>query len=201
MRIGERIHKKRIEAGLTLQEVGNRIGASRQTVSRYETGVISDIPSDRIEALARALSTTPAYLMGWEKEKTSLFSASAPNSQPGMVRVPRLGQIACGEPILAVEEHQIYDLVPDHIKCDFTLECKGDSMTGARINDGDIVYIRRQPDVDNGEIACVLIDDEVTLKKVYRYPGSVQLVAANPCPILYLSKTYAKWAFCATYKL
>lgn len=59
MRIGERIHKKRIEAGLTLQEVGNRIGASRQTVSRYETGVISDIPSDRIEALARALSTTP----------------------------------------------------------------------------------------------------------------------------------------------
>lgn len=66
--IGDNIKKKRKEHDLTLEEVANKIGISRQTLSRYETGIIGNIPSDKIEALAKSLHTTPAYLMGWEDE-------------------------------------------------------------------------------------------------------------------------------------
>ncbi len=98
------------------------------------------------------------------------------------VHKPRLGAIACGQPILAVEETDTFDQVPQHIECDFTLLCRGDSMINARIFDGDIVYIRSQPEVENGEIAAVRIGDEATLKKVYYTPGSdrITLQACNP---------------------
>ena len=101
---------------------------------------------------------------------------------PQMVKKPRLGTIACGKPVLAVEEADQWDLVPVGIDCDFTLECKGDSMINARIFPGDIVYIKSQPVVDNGEIAAVLIGEEATLKKVYYTPGSNRIVlqACNP---------------------
>ena len=101
---------------------------------------------------------------------------------PRTYKVPLLGTIACGEPILAQENIDTYVNVPDDIKCDFTLRCKGDSMIGARIYDGDIVYIRQQPDVENGEIAAVLIDGietEATLKRVYKGDGQITLMAAN----------------------
>ena len=98
---------------------------------------------------------------------------------PQMVKKPRLGVIACGEPILAAENIDDYDLVPENINCDFTLLCKGDSMINARINDGDIVYIREQPQVENGEIAAVLIDNEATLKRVYIYKDKVVLQPEN----------------------
>ena len=119
--------------------------------------------------------------MGWT-DSTDFDISSIPgiNPLPKMVKKPRLGTIACGEPILAVENIEDYDDVPDDIKCDFTLICKGDSMINARINDGDIVYIRKQEQVDNGEIAAVLIDNEATLKRVYVYSNKVVLQPENP---------------------
>ena len=89
--------------------------------------------------------------------------------------------IACGEPILAEENIEGYVKAPAYCEGSFALRCKGDSMTGARIMDGDIVIIRQQPDVDDGDIAAVLIEDEATLKRVYKMPDRLILRAENPC--------------------
>ena len=99
---------------------------------------------------------------------------------PQTVKKPRLGAIACGKPILAVENISEYDDVPITIHCDFTLLCKGDSMIDSRIWDGDVVYIRQQPEVENGEIAAVRIGEEATLKKVYYNGRRIILRACNP---------------------
>lgn len=94
--------------------------------------------------------------------------------------IPLVGNIACGEPILAEENIEGYVKAPAYCEGSFALRCKGDSMTGARILDGDIVIIRQQSDIDDGEIAAVLIEDEATLKRVYKMPGRLVLRAENP---------------------
>lgn len=106
---------------------------------------------------------------------------------PATYTVPLLGAIACGEPILAAENIEDNVEVPEHLHADFALRCKGDSMINARIHDGDIVYIRQQPAVNNGEIAAVLIGDEATLKRVYVYEDHVVLQPENPAyePLVY----------------
>ena len=100
---------------------------------------------------------------------------------PKMVKRPRLGVISCGDPIMSEENFDGYDDVPEHINCDFTLTCEGDSMIGARICDGDTVYIKQQPTVENGQIAAVLIEgSEKLLKRVYITEASIILQAENP---------------------
>lgn len=99
---------------------------------------------------------------------------------PKFKKVPLIGAIACGEPILAVENIDSYINMAEDINADFALKCKGDSMINARIFDGDYVYIRTQEDVDDGEIAAVLIGDEATLKRVHKYPGKLVLSSCNP---------------------
>ena len=91
-----------------------------------------------------------------------------------------LGNIACGEPILAEENIEEYIGIDAKANVDFALRCKGDSMINARIFDGDIVYIKQQSDVDDGEIAAVLVGTEATLKKVYKYENKVVLRPCNP---------------------
>ena len=91
-----------------------------------------------------------------------------------------MGEIACGEPIFANEEYETYMDLDTDIQADFVLKAKGDSMVNARIFDGDIVFIRQQPDVNDGEIAAVIIDDEATLKRVYKYENHISLNAENP---------------------
>lgn len=99
---------------------------------------------------------------------------------PSFHKVPRLGVIACGDPILAEENIEGYDDIPDYIRADFTLVCHGDSMINARIFDGDIVCIRQCPTVDSGSIAAVLIDDEATLKRVLIFEDHIILQPENP---------------------
>ncbi len=109
---------------------------------------------------------------------------------PKTSKVPLVGAIACGEPILAAENIEGEVDVPERIHADFALRCKGDSMINARIHDGDIVYIRQQPAVNNGEIAAVLIGDEATLKRVYVYEDHVVLQPENPSyePLVYFGE-------------
>ncbi len=105
-----------------------------------------------------------------------------------MKTVPLVGTIACGQPITAIEEEVGERVeVPEHVHADFALRCKGDSMINARIFDGDIVYIRQQPEVENGEIAAVRIDNEATLKRVRLLPDRIILEPANPVydPLVY----------------
>lgn len=181
MKMGDKIRFHRQRKHLTLDEVASKVGVSRQTMSRYETGVINNIPSDKLEKIAEVLDITPAYIMGWE-ESGGLPANVLPIPKTKMV--PRVGEIACGEPILAKENLEGYDEVPEYVKCDFTLICKGDSMINARIFDGDVVCIRQQPEVESGEIAAVLIDGEfekeATLKRVKIFPDHIVLEPENP---------------------
>ena len=106
---------------------------------------------------------------------------------PTMKRIPLIGSIACGAPILAEEHIEDYVDLPGHIRADFSLTCKGDSMINARIFDGDIVYIRQQETVENGEIAAVLIGTEATLKRVRLFDDHIVLEPENPMykPLVY----------------
>lgn len=183
--LSAKIKELRRARGLTLEELAELVGTSRQTIHRYENGVISNIPPEKIEALANALDTTPARLMGWDGSR-----AYASGSYTGK-RLPMLGEIACGEPIYASEEYGVSIPVEDGLDADFCLRAHGDSMTGARIFDGDIVFIRSQSSVDNGEIAAVIINDEATLKRVYFYPDEGKLILSpeNPkyAPLVYVN--------------
>lgn len=180
MSIGKRIKEIRISKNITQDELALKIGTTKQTIYKYENEIVTNIPSQKIELISNALNTTPDYLMGWSDKSTDdLYSIPGINPIPKTYKRPRLGTIACGEPILAEENIETYDDIPDNIKCDFTLVCKGDSMINARINDSDIVYIKQQSQVDNGEIAAVLIDNEATLKRVYIYEDKVVLQPEN----------------------
>ena len=189
--IYKRLKEMRKAKGLTLEKLAAEIGTSKQTVQRYETGIISNIPRDKVEALAKALDTTPAVLMGWQDSSVN-FSSFNNISAISTKRIPILGSIACGEPIYAEEEHESYVSTDSTLDADFCLRARGDSMIGARIYDGDIVFIRAQDAVDNGEIAAVIINDEATLKRVYYYPDEGKLVLSpeNPKypPLLYIGE-------------
>ena len=191
MNIGHNLKKRRLTLGYTLEEVAKKVGTSKQTIHRYETGIIANIPSDKIEALAKVLQTTPAYLMGWENQpEEDIYKYKNIIPMPETKKVPLIGTIACGTPILAVENIECDVGMPENIRADFALRCKGDSMIDAHIYDGDIVYIRKQPIVDNGEIAAVIIDDEATLKRFYREGNKVTLMPCNPrfSPLVYTNE-------------
>lgn len=183
MSIGENIRRCRRDLDMTLEEVATRVGVTRATIQKYENGIINNIPSDKIELLAKALHTTPAYLMGWEvrdAETPQPLPSNITHLQP-MRKVPLVGQIACGTPILANQNIEDYIDLPGHIHADYALTCRGDSMINAGIRDGDVVYIREQPMVETGQIAAVIVDeDEATLKRFYYDGANIQLVAENP---------------------
>ena len=176
MTTGQRMKHRRKEIGLSAERVAEILNVSPATIYRYENGDIEKVPGDRLGAIAAALNTSPAYLMGWDSPE--LPSNIIP--MPEMAKIPLIGSIACGAPILAEEHIEEYIDTPKHVHADFALTCKGDSMINARIFDGDIVYIRQQSTVNNGEIAAVLIDGEATLKRVQLFEDHVSLEPENP---------------------
>lgn len=186
--LSNNLKRYRKDKRMTLEELAQLLGTSKQTIHRYETGVIANIPKERVEQLAQALGVTPAELMGWDNAKD--YSEVAGVMPVTVKRLPILGEIACGEPIYATEEHESYATASDKLDADFCLKAHGDSMTGARIYDGDIVFIRSQDAVDNGDIAAVIINDEATLKRVYYYPNEEKLILSpeNPryAPLVYV---------------
>ena len=187
--IGKRLRDLRKSKHMTLEEVAAALGTSKQTIHRYENGIIANIPHEKIVLLAKTLGTTPAELMGWEDDSQDYREITGDNPIR-IKKLPILGDIACGKPIYADESYESYAAVNGDLDADFCLRAHGDSMTGARIFDGDIVFIRSQSSVDNGEIAAVIINDEATLKRVYFYPGEGKLVLSpeNPryAPLVYI---------------
>lgn len=176
--IYERIRARRIELGLTVEELAKKMGyKDKSSISKIENGK-ADIPQSKVIAFARALNTTTAYLMGIDTAKERSIPAGF-QPLPKRDRIPRVGQIACGTPILAEENVEAYDEVPSDWHADFTLLCQGDSME-PKIKDRDIVAIHCQPMVENGEVAAVLIDGEATLKRVFLFDDHIELRAENP---------------------
>lgn len=179
LEIGERIRSRRVELGLTLDDVAFTVGVNKTTIQRYESGKITSLKMPVIQSIAEKLKVNPSWLIGKSTEK-SISSSSSWNLRPVTLKqFPMLGEIACGTPIYAREDLETYVDASAEIHADFCLTARGSSMIGAGIHDGDIVFIKEQPLVENGQIAAVIINDEVTLKRWYFYPEKKKLIL-NP---------------------
>ncbi len=179
---GKRIQTRREQLGMNLGDVAKEVGVAVSTIQRYEKGKIEKMKLPVIEAIAKALRVDPDWLLCRTEQMNPSDISSITNliPLPQTYQIPLLGEIACGSPILAEQNIEAILEVPQHIKADFALRCHGDSMIDVHIHDGDIVYIRQQPDVDNGAIAAVCIENSATLKRVYKYPDKLVLSPANP---------------------
>jgi len=191
--IAKRLKYYRAKSGYSLQDLAEKTGMSKSTLQRYETGFIKNIPLSKLKVLSEAIGCSPDELVGTDLDKSVDGSLKFDNILPiNIKKIPLLGEIACGEPIIADNAIESYVAVGTELKADFAIKAKGDSMIGARIYDGDIVFIREQPEVENGEIAAVIIEDEATLKRVYYYPQSQKLAlnAENPRyePMIYVGE-------------
>lgn len=154
------------ENRMSVRELARRSDIAQTTMNRYLT-TDTEIPVGKLESIAKALGVTPGYLMGYGMDTpyvSKLIGVIKPLSKQ---RLPILGNVACGEPIFADEHHESYVEAGNDIDADFCLLAQGDSMINARIFDGDLLFVKSQSTVDNGDVAVVLIDDEATVKRVY----------------------------------
>ena len=167
-------------------ELSRKIDVDEGTISNYKKGKYEP-KQKRTQVIANVLNVSIDWLMGADVPMEKIDNIIPLNKAR---RIPIIGEIACGEPILAQENWEDLILLPNNISADFALKCKGDSMINARINDGDVVYIKQQDQVDNGEIAAVLIDNEATLKRVYIYNDKLVLQPVNVkySPLVYLKE-------------
>ncbi len=179
--LGERIKSLRKEKHLTQSALMDilrneyNLKTDRVMISKWETGFQTP-QADTLKILAKVLEVSVDFLLtGVEAIQETSGEMSIP-----IKKVRMLGSIACGTPIFCNEEHEYVLATGDNANADFCLTAKGDSMINARIADGDIVFIRQQSTVDNGEIAAVVIGDEATLKRVYKTADGLMLVAENP---------------------
>lgn len=182
MEFSEKLKLARTKAGYSQKLLASKLFISQQAYAKYETGAASPNP-ETLKRISELLEVSVDYLLGNEPARTASTIPTASNIFPLKTKkVPLLGEIACGEPIFAEEEFGNYISTTDDIDADFCLRAKGDSMIGAGIHDGDIVFVKAADTVDNGKIAAVLIGDEATLKRVYFYPEKSKLVlsAENP---------------------
>ena len=195
-KFSERFKELRKSRKLSQQELADFLGISKSSVNMYERGE-REPGLETIENIADFFNVDMDYLLGKTTIANQLLAPSDKYSAYGAMPIKKqkirlLGEIACGEPIFCDEDRESYVEADSDIRADFCLRAKGDSMTGARIMDGDIVFIREQPMVDDGEIAAVVVDDEATLKRVYYYRDENKLVlqAENPKyrPLVYVNE-------------
>lgn len=169
---------ERLETALAMREttpaeLSKKTGIGEGAISQYRKGAYK-ASQRNLEKIARALQVSIPWLMGVSEE-----SYTPLEPLPKMREWPVLGATACGKPLhRELSEETV--LAPDDIKADMVFRCVGNSMINARIFDGDAVFIHKQPEVENGEIAVVRIGDEYTLKRVYVYEDYVELRAENP---------------------
>lgn len=182
------LKRKRKELGLTLAQVADMMGVSEATVQRWESGNIKSVRYDKINKLAQVLKVEPSEIMGWntskqEDDKLEKFGADIIDLSH-MKRIPILGRIRAGMPIYAAENIEGYTLTDLNGGAEyFGLRVTGDSMNAARIQDGDVVIVRRQDIVENGQIAVVLIDgQDATLKRFNRDGNIVTLMPQSTNP-------------------
>lgn len=170
-----RIAELRVKMGLSMKEAASRLEMPYTTYVNYEKGT-REPNSETLIKLSRFFETTIDYLLG-KSDADMIPPGFTP--LPKMESVPLVGQIACGEPITAEENLEGYVSIPAEWHATFTLMCKGDSME-PRIKDGDLVAIRKDVQVENGQIAAVRIGDEATLKHLYFHEDYIELRPENP---------------------
>ncbi len=177
---------KRLREAMALRgykqvDLVQKTGLSKSAVNHYVSGKY-EAKQKALFLLAEALDVSEGWLMGYDVPMEKSATCAYPDNilKIEVRKIPVLGTIAAGKPIYAEEEYDSYIAAGSDIEADFCLKVKGDSMINARIYDGDVVFIKQQDTVDEGEIAAVLIDDEATLKRVYQNNGNIMLVAENP---------------------
>jgi len=176
--VGKNIKKYRDVRNYSLQVLAEKVGLTKKTIQRYENGEIK-IDMNRLADIAAALEVDISRLLdGAEK-----FLGIEMEQLDGLTYLPVVGRISCGNGSFAFEDIEGYEPTPKEWIAGgeyFYLRAKGDSMINARIYDGDLLLIRKQPEVENGEIAAVLIGDEAVLKRVYRNGDTLVLQSENP---------------------
>lgn len=194
--LNQNIKKRRVELNMTQEELATKTGyKSKSAISKIELGE-RDLSQSQISVFAKALKTTPSYLMGWQDESGRAILDKIPGIKvtQNLINVPILGHIQCCMPVLSECNYEGYfKLDPDLCKADFSLVADGDSMIDANIHEGDIVFFKETPDVESGTIAAVLLDDETTLKKVIKMKDTLILQPANDAykPILVQDGDYS----------
>ena len=186
MTLRDKLTKLKTENGLTTEALSERSGVPKGTINKLLNGETRNPTAQTLRRLADALGCDLQFLCGNPAEIPGVFRFGDTQSPPHpdlmpvhRRKIPLIGAIAAGQPILCEEEIEITDCA-DGVHADFALRVSGDSMTGARIHDGDLVFIRLQDDVDDGEIAAVVLNDEATLKRVYHIKNGLQLLPMNP---------------------
>lgn len=176
--ISDRILNIILEKEISYGELADKTGIPKSALQRYATGQTEKIPIDRLQIIATAIGTTPEYLMGWNSDNSN--DCKSPFLPiPRMKRWKVIGGTACGTPIhKEIEEETI--LAPVDIDADRVFRCIGDSMIGAHIFDGDLVFIKTGEYVEDGRIGVVRIDDEYTLKRIFRGEDYLELRSENP---------------------
>lgn len=180
MTIGDRIKKTRENLKISQTELANLSNTTKQNIYKYENGIITNIPSDKIETIAKILHVSPAYLMGWNDIKKETI----PYNPQEMIPIPVIGRVAAGYNCLAETNIEYYELVNNELINDgydyVYLKVKGDSMTPLILED-DLVLVRLQSDVDSGDYAVVIVDEEDGLvKKIERGDDYITLLSENP---------------------
>ena len=160
----------RTDAGMLQEELAARLNVTQGAISGWETGKY-EVDHSNLRKIAEIFNVTIDEIIGNPIKNISQIESKS---------FPLLGEVAAGEPLIMNGEYDTYVEANNTIKADFAIRVKGNSMRGARILDGDIVFIRTQATVKNGEIAAVAIDDEATLKRFFHYDGQIVLQAENP---------------------
>lgn len=154
-------------------ELSKATGIPKSALQRYATGETEKIPITRIKLLATALHTTAQYIMGWYDNQ----------NETKAVKIAVLGTVVAGIPLEAVQEILDYEEISSRLASQgefFALKIKGNSME-PKMSAGDVVIVRKQEDVDNGDIAIVLVNgDEATVKKIKKFDGGINLIPTNP---------------------
>lgn len=194
MTLLERVKELCSENKVSQRTVEKECGLSNGSITKWKT---SNPSSDTVQKVAEFFNVSTDWLNGTSEMKERPKDIEQWNERLGILpiskqRLPLLGEIACGEPIFANEERESYIEAGTNIQADFCLKAKGDSMINARIHDGDIIFIRKQEMIANGDISAVIIDESATLKRVFYYPDDKKLVlqAENPKyePLVYIGE-------------
>ena len=181
MTTGDRIKQLRLQNGMTMEELAEKLGLQKAAIYKYENGLVVNLKRNVIEKLSQVFNVSPSYIMCLEDtmpQPTTIPTSPNISPMPSMKRWQVLGGTACGEPIFKeLEDDSV--LAPADIDADFVFRCVGDSMINARIFDGDVVFVKSSP-VEDGQIGVVRIGEEYTLKRIYHGADYLELRSENP---------------------
>ena len=178
---GDLIKKLRTDNGMTLEELGDKVGVGKSTVRKWENGMIANMKRDKIAKIAKVFGVSPSYLLGWDNNVGPITNGTK-QKRPG-ISINVLGRVAAGVPIEAIEDVLDTEEISDEMASGgyfFGLQIHGDSME-PKMSEGDVVIVRQQNDAESGEIVIAMVNgDEATCKRLRKYDGGIMLLSNNP---------------------